>query len=131
MRRIEGVAAPRAGSSRDGLPRQRLRPNLGAGPRRGATAFLQPLQLGFELLIAVLQLLDHARELADLGFEPFQAKDHIRAAGLSRSLVRRNLRIAFAGYAFAPPKNAVEQVKGPVALLRLRREGDPGRGDHR
>jgi hypothetical protein len=54
-------------------------------------------------------LLDHARELADLGFQTLQAKHHVRTAGLPGA--RYRLRIALAGHALAAPEDAVEQVE--------------------
>ena len=100
LRRIERIAAPArcAGGRRRGDGRRRGRP-CRRGGSRGATAqfleavlglFLHPPHLSFELLIAVLQLLDGAGELSDMRFETIDAHDRIgRARNLSDAILAR------------------------------------------
>src|SRR3954447_2608745 len=89
LHRIKRIATPagRAGSCRRRWLRRRV---LRARLQRRAwrplrvrfletvvDVFLQAAELAFELLIAELQLLDHARELPDLGFEAVETQHDV------------------------------------------------------
>jgi hypothetical protein len=54
---------------------------------------LHPPHLPFELLVAVLQLLNHAGDLANLGFEPIDAHDQVRAGRLSEAVRSESRRL--------------------------------------
>jgi hypothetical protein len=67
--------------------------------------------LTLELLIAVLQLLDDAGQLPDLGFEAIDAHHQIGGRGRRRTiggLARRRLRGALAAEPLAAAENPVE-----------------------
>ena len=76
--------------------------------------FLQAAELAFELLIAELQLLDHARELPDLGFETVEAQHEVGVGHLRRAIGRRRA-LAAATEALAAAEDAVEQSGGRSA----------------
>jgi hypothetical protein len=70
--------------------------------------FLHPAHLRLELRIAVLELLDHSRELSDLRFEPLEPDQEIGRAGLRRALQRLSVSAALAGKPLAAAEEDVE-----------------------
>ena len=128
LRRIKRIAAPagRAGRGRTRWLRRRiLRTRLQCRARRTLRVrfletvvgvFLQAAELAFELLIAELQLLDHARELPDLGFETVEAQHEVGVGHLRRAIGRRRA-LAAATEALAAAEDAVEQ-SGPGSWAR-------------
>jgi hypothetical protein len=85
--------------------------------------FLQAAELAFELLIAELQLLHHARELLDLGFETVEAQHEVGVGHLRRAVGRRRA-LAAATEALAAAEDAVEQSGRAFGLLGARGRGD-------
>src|SRR5271165_901256 len=119
-----GSGAP----ARHWLSRHALRPWRRRSPQCTARValLLHAADLHLELLIAVLELLDHPRELPDLAFQPIDPKHEVGRAGLRGTLRRRalgslrlclRLRDTLGREAFAAAEDDVEQPARPFAVL--------------
>src|SRR5262245_12459751 len=122
LRRIEGVAAP-SRRGRCGRPRWHGRTGWTRLYAAGRAPLLQAADLGLELLVAELELLDRAGELPDLALEALEPHHQIGARHLC-GLIRGGgggTTFAPAAEALAAAEDAVEQSERTLRLLRLSR----------
>jgi hypothetical protein len=126
---IERVAAMHwnGACSRRSLPRQALRPCHATCARRAAriALLLHMAELHLELLVAVLQLLNHPGELSDLAFQAVKPQHEVgraclRGALRHHTLRRLRLHAALTREASAAAEDRIEQP-GLLGALRARR----------
>src|SRR5262249_41131033 len=90
-------------------------------------------KLTFELLVAVLQLLDRARELADLRFKAVETHVEVAAGwghpAVTGAAVRRGAGLGRRALAVA--KQLLEKPKAALALLRRRDAGTQAHSQQR
>ena len=103
------------------------RPRRAFGP---VTLLLHVTDLGLELLVAELKLLDDAGELSNLGLQPLDPQQNVGPAGLRRALRGRLYGAALAARALAAAENEIEQPARPLAFLRPTGCARRGCSDH-